>query len=65
MENTEVTFDQMYFDNATELSDTLLNLTIGKILVTSEDLTPGSDYNVQTPTSLVGIRGTMFEVEVS
>ena len=65
VENTDMTFERMIFDNTSALSDTLLNLAIGKILVTSENLSEGSKYNVQTPTSLVGIRGTMFEVEVS
>ena len=64
-ENTEVAFDHLFFDESEQASDTLLDLSVGKILITSEDLSEGSDYNVRTPTSLVGIRGTAFEVEVS
>jgi hypothetical protein len=65
VENTEFTFEQLDFDHSKGITKTLLDLTIGKVLISSDDLTPGTDYNVQTPTSLVGIRGTMFEVEVS
>lgn len=43
---------------------TLLNLAIGKVLVHAEKLHGNSTFEVRTPTSTTGVRGTMFEVSV-
>jgi len=44
--------------------DTNLDLSIGAILVRADKLKGDSSVKVSTPTSVVGIRGTTFEVEV-
>ncbi len=44
--------------------DTELDLTIGSVLVKAEKLKGDSAFQVRTPNSIVGIRGTEFEVNV-
>lgn len=39
-------------------------VSLGSILVKSDKLTEGSDFDVRTPKQIVGIRGTEFEVKV-
>ena len=43
---------------------TLLDLAIGKVMVHAEKLKGNSKFEVRTPTSTTGVRGTMFEVSV-
>ena len=43
---------------------TLLDLAIGKVLVHAEKLRGDSKFEVRTPTSTTGVRGTEFEVSV-
>ncbi len=44
---------------------TLLELEVGKILIKAQKLyDPNSRFEVKTPTSIVGVRGTIFSVEV-
>lgn len=44
---------------------TLLDLALGEIMITAEKLnTQGSKFEVKTPTSVVGVRGTKFAVKV-
>ncbi len=43
---------------------TYLNLALGKILVHAEKLQGNSKFEVRTPTSTTGVRGTLFEVSV-
>jgi len=49
-------------DNA---DDTELGLNLGSILVKAEKLQGESEFEVRTPNSIVGIRGTQFEVNVT
>ncbi len=44
--------------------DTELGLSIGSVLVKAEKLNDESSFQVRTPNSIVGIRGTEFEVNV-
>ena len=53
------------YDQATQTEDTLLDIEIGNVLVKAEKLVGDSKFEVKTPTSIVGIRGTVFEVQVS
>ena len=43
----------------------ILDLTIGDILVKVNKVKDESQFQVRTPTSVVGVRGTAFEVHVS
>jgi hypothetical protein len=51
-------------DPATGDKKTLLNLAVGKMMVKAETLTGNSSFEVQTPSAITGVRGTLFEVEV-
>jgi len=44
---------------------TMLDLTVGKVLVTAEKLAKDSKFEVKTPTAVASITGTQFLVEVS
>ncbi len=56
--------ETMQEDQATGDKSTLLNLAIGKVMVHAEKLRGNSKFEVRTPTSTTGVRGTMFEVSV-
>ena len=46
-------------------SQTLLDLAVGKILIRVDKLhKKGDKFEIKTPTSIVGVRGTVFGVEV-
>lgn len=47
------------------LENTLLDVEVGTVLVKAEKLEGASKFQVKTPTSIVGIRGTTFEVNVA
>lgn len=51
-------------DPVTGDQKTLLDLAVGKILVKAQALKGNSRFEVRTPSSLTGVRGTLFEVEV-
>lgn len=63
--NTEFVFDTFKHDSASLKDTTLLDVSIGGVLVKAEKLIGESKFEVKTPTSIVGIRGTTFEVNVS
>jgi hypothetical protein len=49
---------------ATGDQTTILDLALGKILVDVKSLKGNSKFEVRTPTSITGVRGTVFEVTV-
>ena len=51
-------------DPKTGDKETLLDLAIGGVLVHAEKLQGDSKFEVRTPTSTTGVRGTIFEVNV-
>ncbi len=54
------------FQHQEDATDTtLLDVSLGAVLVKAEKLAGTSKFEVKTPTSIVGIRGTTFEVKVS
>ena len=57
-------FDTFRHDEATKTENTILNIGVGRVLVKAEKLVGESKFQVKTPTSIVGIRGTVFEVNV-
>jgi len=56
--------DSMDSNPATGDKNTLLDLAIGKVLVHAGKLQGDSKFEVRTPTSTTGVRGTVFEVSV-
>ncbi len=64
-EKSLVSFATLIQDSATGMKKTLLDLSIGQVLIKAERLdTPDSKFEVKTPTSVVGVRGTKFSVKV-
>ena len=62
-QETEFKFDTFRHDDES-VENTLLNVGVGGVLVKAEKLIGASKFEVKTPTSIVGIRGTTFEVNV-
>lgn len=56
--------DTMDMEPASGEKVTLLDLAIGRVLVHAEKLHGDSKFEVRTPTSTTGVRGTEFEVSV-
>jgi len=64
MPDTNIVIAKLTYNNKTRDKETLLNLTIGKIAATASKLrTKDSRFEVKTPTSIVGVRGTRYIVE--
>ncbi len=61
----EVAIQQLVKNEITGEENTVLNVAIGKILIKAAKLKGESRFEVVTPTSVVGVRGTEFEVTVS
>lgn len=64
-ENAQMLLSEMQMDTEKGTQNTLLDLAIGKILIKADKLhSDKSKFEVKTPTSVVGVRGTTFAVEV-
>ena len=63
-ENSYFKINTLGFDQETKEKSTLLDLAIGKVMVHAEKLKGDSKFEVRTPTSTTGVRGTAFEVNV-
>lgn len=64
-ENSELLLTELAIDEDKGTQKTLLDLALGKILIKAETLhNENSKFEVKTPTSVVGVRGTTFAVEV-
>ena len=64
-ENAQMLLSELQVDEEAGTQNTLLDLAIGKILIKAEKLhSDKSKFEVKTPTSVVGVRGTTFAVEV-
>jgi len=64
-ENSTMKIASLIMNQETADKDTVLDLAIGKVLVHANKLEGNSNFAVKTPTSMAGVRGTMFEVEVT
>lgn len=62
--NSQMRFEAMKKNPATADKTTLLDLAVGKVLIKAEKLKGNSSFQVKTPTSICGVRGTLFEVTV-
>ena len=64
-ENSKLLLSELVMEEEKGTQRTLLDLAIGQILIKAEKLdTPDSKFEVKTPTSIVGVRGTRFSVRV-
>ncbi|MEW6170476.1 MAG: FecR family protein [Candidatus Omnitrophota bacterium] len=63
-ELSEIGFVTLAKDKLNDREKTLLELASGEILIKAKKLQKGSDFEVKTPTSIVGVRGTVFSVRV-
>jgi hypothetical protein len=64
-ENTQLKLAQLLEDKEKATQTTLLDLTLGNILIKAKKLhSEKSSFEVKTPTSIVGVRGTTFAVSV-
>ena len=62
---SEMLISELIMDEEAGTQQTLLDLAIGKILITAQKIhSEDSKFQVKTPTSVVGVRGTTFQVEV-
>ncbi|MBI3315892.1 MAG: FecR domain-containing protein [Candidatus Omnitrophica bacterium] len=61
---SQFSFKDLKHDPNKKADTTLLDLEMGSILVNAAKLPKESKFQVKTPTSMVGIRGTKFEVTV-
>jgi hypothetical protein len=64
-ENSNVLLSELLTNSADNSQSTLLDLAMGKLLIKADKLhSEKSKFEVKTPTSVVGVRGTTFEVQV-
>jgi len=63
-ENSLLRFTTMLQEAENKSKNTLLDLVLGKVLVRAAKLKGDSKFEVRTPTSTTGVRGTLFEVSV-
>lgn len=62
-ENSQLMLSELIMEKKEQ--QTLLDLAIGKVLIRAQKLhSEKSRFEVKTPTSIVGVRGTTFAVEV-
>ena len=64
-ENSQLLISKLTKDEKEGTQQTLLDLGLGKVLIEAEKLhSEKSKFEVKTPTSVIGVRGTTFSVEV-
>ncbi len=64
-ENSQLRLAQLAENRDTASQNTLIDLAIGKLLIKAKELSSKkSSFEVKTPTSIVGVRGTNFTVTV-
>ncbi|HNX91783.1 MAG TPA: FecR family protein [Candidatus Omnitrophota bacterium] len=63
--NSQMQLVQLVEDNDSTTQNTMLDLALGELLIDVDKLdSQKSKFEVKTPTSLVGVRGTTFKVTV-
>jgi len=63
--SSEMSLAELLINKKEKSQKTLLDLGVGKILIKAQKLhSKKSKFEVKTPTSIVGVRGTTFTVEV-
>lgn len=61
-DESQLSFSKLEQDSKTTVEDILLDLAIGDVLIKTDKLHKKSMFQVRTPTSMIGVRGTRFEV---
>lgn len=61
-DESRLSFTKLEQDTKTTIEDILLDLAIGDVLIKTDKLHRKSKFQVRTPTSMIGVRGTRFEV---
>ena len=64
-ENSQFKLKTMKYDTGSDAERTYLDMESGNVLIKAEKLIGESTFEVKTPTSIIGIRGTLFEVNIS
>lgn len=62
LDESELSFTRVELDSESTIENILLDLTIGDVLIKTDKFDPKSKFRVRTPTSMIGVRGTRFEV---
>ena len=64
-EKSQLLLSQMLYNKEKGTSKTLLDLAMGEVLIKAQKVHgEESKFEVKTPTSIVGVRGTTFKVKV-
>ncbi|MFA6320321.1 MAG: FecR domain-containing protein [Candidatus Omnitrophota bacterium] len=64
-EKSLISFATLTKDSTSGMKKTLLELSVGQVVIKAQRLdTPDSKFEVKTPTSVVGVRGTKFSIKV-
>lgn len=64
-EGSQMLIAELMTDPGTDTSKTLLDLAMGEVLIKAQKVHgENSRFEVKTPTSIVGVRGTTFNVKV-
>jgi hypothetical protein len=64
-ENSQMRLAELIEDKTKATQNTLLDLALGEVLIKAKKLdSEKSKFQVKTPTSIVGVRGTTFSVAV-
>ena len=64
-ESSQIMIAELIREQKKKSHKTLIDLAIGKVLIRAKELkSEESEFEIKTPTSIVGIRGTTFDVEV-
>lgn len=64
-EKSQMRLAELYEDKQAATESTLLDLALGQVMVKAKKLhSDKSRFEVKTPTSIVGVRGTTFSVSV-
>ena len=62
---SELSISELRTDPETDMSQTLLDLAMGEVMIKAQKVHgENSRFEVKTPTSIVGVRGTTFNVKV-
>ena len=62
---SEMTFDTLVMNQDNQAKQTMLDLAMGNILIKAQKLQAEEKFEVKTPTAIMGVRGTEFEVTVA